>query len=174
MVILFIFGKNVLTWSQNTLPGLKCRYPCFFVLLMVKIFVTNRKCFDLDSCTRAPMTFTKGVGTPAYMAPEILNREHYKKQSDVYSFAITMLEIMIWKEAFPKSVFRFPWNIADLISTGKRPQTIEEIQNKKIVNIIERSWCQNPRERLTIDDIVALLETELLKMKHQENVESFI
>ena len=56
MVILFIFGKNVLTWSQNTLPGLKCRYPCFFVLLMVKIFVTNRKCFDLDRCTRAPFS----------------------------------------------------------------------------------------------------------------------
>ena len=32
------------------------------------------------------MTFTKGIGSPSYMAPEILNREHYKKAADVYSF----------------------------------------------------------------------------------------
>ena len=36
------------------------------------------------------MTFTKGVGTPKYMAPEILKREHYKKAADVYSFGTTI------------------------------------------------------------------------------------
>ena len=76
-----------------------------------------------------------------------------------------MLEIMIWNDAFPKSVFRFAWDIADCISDGDRPGTINEIQNAKIVNIIERSWCQEPKDRFTIDDIVVLLDTELLKLK---------
>ena len=40
------------------------------------------------------MTFTKGIGTPTYMSPEILNKEHYKKPSDIYSFSITMYEVM--------------------------------------------------------------------------------
>ena len=35
------------------------------------------------------MTFTKGIGTPKYMAPEILNKEKYKKSADVYSYSIT-------------------------------------------------------------------------------------
>ena len=34
------------------------------------------------------MTFTKGIGTPKYMAPEVLNREHYKKPADIFSFAL--------------------------------------------------------------------------------------
>ena len=61
------------------------------------------------------MTFTKGIGTPAYMEPEVLKREHYKFPADIYSFAITMLEIMIWKDSFRKSVFRFPWKIAEFV-----------------------------------------------------------
>ena len=43
------------------------------------------------------MTFTKGIGTPTYMSPEILNRQHYKKPSDIFSFSITMYEVMKWE-----------------------------------------------------------------------------
>ncbi|ELP89108.1 protein serine/threonine kinase, putative [Entamoeba invadens IP1] len=82
------------------------------------------------------MTFTKGVGTPKYMAPEIMNKKHYKKIADVYSFAITMLECFLWSEAFPKSSYIFPWTIADYVSTGKRPVTIKTL-NKKYRNVIE-------------------------------------
>ena len=42
------------------------------------------------------MTFTKGIGTPVYMSPEVLNKQHYKKPSDIYSFSITMYEVMKW------------------------------------------------------------------------------
>ncbi len=42
------------------------------------------------------MTFTKGIGTPVYMSPEVLNQEHYKKLSDIYSFSITISENMKW------------------------------------------------------------------------------
>ena len=111
------------------------------------------------------MTFTKGIGTPVYMAPEILNREHYKKQSDVYSFAITMLEIMTWKTAFPKEMFRFAWDIANCIADGKRPTTIENVKNNEMKRLIKSCWNQHPKDRLMINDVVALLETLLLKMK---------
>ena len=108
------------------------------------------------------MTFTKGVGTPKYMAPEILNRQRYKKSSDVYSFAVTMLEVMLWEEPFPKEKYKYAWDIANAISAGKRPDGINQI-NEGMKKIIESSWCQYATERLTIEDIVALLETELLK-----------
>ena len=42
------------------------------------------------------MTFTKGIGTPTYMSPEILNKQHYKKPSDIFSFSIIMYEVMKW------------------------------------------------------------------------------
>ena len=109
------------------------------------------------------MTFTKGVGTPKYMAPEILNKERYKKSADVFSFAITMYEVFIWKQAYPKDQFKFPWNIADFVSEGKR-LNLNHI-NKNLSRIISSCWQQNPNERLKINDIVVLLDTELLKQK---------
>ena len=44
------------------------------------------------------ITFIKEIGTPTYMSPEILNRQHYKKSLDIYSFSITMYEVMKWDE----------------------------------------------------------------------------
>ena len=64
------------------------------------------------------MTFTKGIGTPKFMSPEILNKQHYKKPSDIYSFAITMYEIMEWGEACQKSKFKFPWKIFNYVQEG--------------------------------------------------------
>ena len=42
------------------------------------------------------MTFTKGIGTPVNMAPEVLVNEQYKRPADVFSFAVTMLETLKW------------------------------------------------------------------------------
>ncbi|ELP95342.1 serine/threonine protein kinase ppk33, putative [Entamoeba invadens IP1] len=69
------------------------------------------------------MTFTKGVGTPKYMAPEILNKQKYKMPSDVYSFAVTMFECFGWCNAFPPDKFKFAWDIADFISGKESGET---------------------------------------------------
>ena len=42
------------------------------------------------------MTFTKGVGTPTYMAPEILNKEKYKNAADVFLFGVMLYECFQW------------------------------------------------------------------------------
>lgn len=44
---------------------------------------------------------TSGIGTPAFMAPEILENKQYTKSADVYSFAIMMYEL--WTEKSPYS-----------------------------------------------------------------------
>ena len=102
------------------------------------------------------MTFTKGIGTPTYMSPEILNKQHYKKPSDIYSFSITIYEVMKWGEAYPKSLFKFEWKIKNFISTEKR-LSLDCISNEKIKEIISNSWQQDPKERLTIDEILIKL-----------------
>ena len=105
------------------------------------------------------MTFTKGIGTPKYMAPEMLNKEKYKNWSDIYSFGISMLEMYCWKDPFPKSEFKFPWDIANKISSGQRPKLIEEVTNEEMTKIIEGAWKQEPKERTTIDAIVSSLQS---------------
>ncbi|EDR25791.1 protein serine/threonine kinase, putative [Entamoeba dispar SAW760] len=89
--------------------GINCKLTDFGSSRNINMMMTN-------------MTFTKGIGSPKYMAPEILNREHYKMESDIYSYSITMLQIITWKDPFPKEIYNFPWDIADSITTVKGHQ----------------------------------------------------
>ena len=100
------------------------------------------------------MTFTKSVGTPMYMSPELLNKQKYKLPSDIFSYSILMYEIWIWKHPYPNTDerFKYAWGIADFITSGKR-LTKPDDMNYKYYEIIENSWKQNQNERLTINQI---------------------
>ncbi|GAB1221391.1 hypothetical protein ENUP19_0080G0029 [Entamoeba nuttalli] len=106
------------------------------------------------------MTFTKGIGTPTYMAPEILQQQKYKKAADIYSFGITMYETFHWGECYPKLLFKFPWAIADFINKGQRRERPDNI-SEPIYNLITLCWAQEPKERLPIDSIIEKLESFL-------------
>ncbi|ELP91093.1 40S ribosomal protein sa, putative [Entamoeba invadens IP1] len=82
------------------------------------------------------MTFTKGVGTPKYMSPEVLNKEKYKMPSDIFSFAISMYECFTWKDPYPKEFFKFAWSIADFVASGKHLPKVECI-DEKIYSLLE-------------------------------------
>ncbi|ELP83590.1 protein serine/threonine kinase, putative [Entamoeba invadens IP1] len=105
------------------------------------------------------MTFTKGIGTPKYMAPEVLDRKKYKKASDVYSFAMTMFEVFQWDFVFKKDDERFQhvWNIADFISNGKRFARPNNISMNEF-DIIQNAWAQDPKDRIPIGKVIEKLE----------------
>ena len=109
------------------------------------------------------MTFTKGVGTPTYMAPEILNKEKYKMPADIFSFAVTMYQIFIWDQPYPKTIFKFPWSIADFISSGQRKAKTPEISDDQY-DLVQKCWPQDPKERLKIDEIMVELKNMLRKL----------
>ncbi|ELP85861.1 serine/threonine protein kinase, putative [Entamoeba invadens IP1] len=62
---------NLLVFSLNLNDKVNAKLTDFGSARNVNMLMTN-------------MTFTKGIGTPTYMAPEVLNKEHYKKPADVY------------------------------------------------------------------------------------------
>ena len=103
------------------------------------------------------MTFTKGIGSPKYMAPEILNREHYKDQADIFSLAITMYEIFSWADAYPQDAFPFPWKIAEFVSSGNRLRRVDDFTDEEW-EVVEKCWAQDPKARPRIDFVVAILK----------------
>ena len=66
------------------------------------------------------MTFTTEIGTPIYISPEVLNKQHYKKPADIYSFSITIYECIKWGEAYSGDLFKYPWKIAEFVISGER------------------------------------------------------
>ncbi|ELP94538.1 serine/threonine protein kinase HT1, putative [Entamoeba invadens IP1] len=105
------------------------------------------------------MTFTKGIGTPKYMAPEVLNKKKYKKSADVFSFGVTLYECFSWKMAYQKDDvrFKFAWGIADFITSGKRLENITNI-SKEMNDLISKCWVQEQEKRLTIQEVVGTLQ----------------
>ena len=142
--------ENFLVVSLNENVPINCKLSDFGSARNINLLMTN-------------MTFTKGIGTPAYMAPEILNRQKYKKPADIYSFAITMLELMIWGNSFPANEFKFPWKIAEFVMEGNRPKTINRVSHVKMKSLIEHCWCHETNERFQISQIVEYLGS-LLEM----------
>ena len=57
---------------------------------------------------------------------------------------------------------------------GERP-SLQFLNNfPTIQRLISQSWCQNPKDRLTIDYVVSLLETELIRIIHTNSELTFI
>ena len=93
------------------------------------------------------MTFTKGVGTPNYMAPEVLNKQKFEKSADIFSFAVTMFECFKWGDAYPTSAFKYPWQISSYVQRGKRLERPAEM-SESVFCIVERCWAQDATDRI--------------------------
>jgi serine/threonine protein kinase len=75
------------------------------------------------------------------MAPEILNQNKYKTPSDIYSFAISMFEVIKWDEAYPPSQFKFSWKIAEFVINGGRLPQPDDMKDDIIVNVKDLTYC---------------------------------
>ena len=102
------------------------------------------------------MSFTRGIGTPKYMAPELLCKQHYKSPADIYSLAVTTYELFSNSFAYDRRDFKYEWNIATFVQSGKRLK-LNVITNTTIRTLIERAWKHDPHERIKIDEIIELL-----------------
>ncbi|ELP83547.1 protein serine/threonine kinase, putative, partial [Entamoeba invadens IP1] len=98
---------NILVFSFDEKIGVNAKLTDFGSSRNINLLMTN-------------MTFTKGIGTPVYMAPEILEQKKYKTPADIYSFGVTLYQCLIWNEMYTKDQFPNPWNIAEFVIAGNR------------------------------------------------------
>ena len=122
------------------------------VFSLDEVLTVNGKLTDFGSSRNVNllmtnMTFTKGIGTPNYMAPEVLNKEKYKKPADIYSFGVAMFECFTWGDAYPKALFKYPWDVVTFVSGGRRVDKPDAMPDD-VYNVISRCWHHDTNERI--------------------------
>jgi hypothetical protein len=123
----------------------------------------------------ATQYYTKGMGTPVYMAPEILENSRYSPAADVYSFALVAYYVMTHIEPYSETcetgsgagaasksasggggAFATSWKIAEFVRSGKRLAIPEDIPSFA-AELIRNCWAQEPHERPLFSEIALIL-----------------
>jgi len=116
------------------------------------------------------------VGTPIYVAPEIVKGDHYSGKADVFSFAMAILQFCLkekplldyLKEEYQKLNGKEP-NLSrvchDVVIKGWRPDTdslgVVVGAPKSLLDLLLLSWADSPNLRPTFAEIVEYVQTEV-------------
>jgi ABC-type branched-subunit amino acid transport system substrate-binding protein len=98
---------------------------------------------------------TGSVGTPAYMAPELMANQPYNCKVDVYSLG--MLSWEIFAETVPFSFLKRVWDLPRLVLEGMRPELPDEWP-KGVREVISDCWLQAPEKRPSAEEAASAFE----------------
>ncbi len=94
---------------------------------------------------------TKCVGTPFWMAPELLAGKLYNQSADIYSYGILLWEIAShaypWKDVASLTTTNFFMAaLLEMIESGQRPP-IQDTWSPLFVSTMTACWATDPNER---------------------------
>jgi predicted Ser/Thr protein kinase len=98
---------------------------------------------------------TKGVGTPTYMAPEVIASGDYKLPADVYSFGVLLWFLVA--EKTPYADMATAWAVTAFVMSGKR-LAIPASCPPDIAATITSCWSQKPEARPTFSVLFDTME----------------
>jgi len=99
-----------------------------------------------------------GIGTPIYMAPEVLAKNPYDTKCDVFSFGVMLWVLYCQKE--PYQQIEHSWEVARFVLEGNREKIPKDCP-PEFKELIELCWTQNPSQRPEFKEIVHRLEQML-------------
>eukprot|EP00005_Dracoamoeba_jomungandri_P000898 CAMPEP_0174251982 /NCGR_PEP_ID=MMETSP0439-20130205/1638_1 /TAXON_ID=0 /ORGANISM="Stereomyxa ramosa, Strain Chinc5" /LENGTH=565 /DNA_ID=CAMNT_0015332445 /DNA_START=29 /DNA_END=1726 /DNA_ORIENTATION=+ len=100
------------------------------------------------------------VGSPIWMAPEVLSGHLASEKSDIYAYAIVLWEILTRQPPF-SNVRSFEEFLDDVIDNHKRPPLPDDTQ-PGMKQLIEDCWHPNPKKRPHFKDILPRLDDILI------------
>ena len=125
------------------------------VICKISDFGTSRE-VDIQSTLSMSqsMTMTNNIGTPLYMAPEILSGVgHYSQKADVYSYGILMVSLWNQKPPYSEMVNREARDLlSDITTRGLRPH-IESECPQSYFNLASACLVEDPHSRPSFDEI---------------------
>ncbi|CAL1401148.1 unnamed protein product [Linum trigynum] len=95
-----------------------------------------------------------GIGTPQWMAPEVLRNDPSNEKSDVYSFGVILWELM---------TVSIPWDrlnslqVVGVVGFMDRRLELPEGLDPRIATIIQDCWKSDPQQRPSFQDLIRQL-----------------
>ena len=108
----------------------------------------------------------KIIGVIPYLAPEVLLRKPYTKESDIYSFGMIMWEHTTGKKPFHDREHNHLL-ISDILN-GERPQITDDTP-EFYADLMKRCWDHNPENRPTAKEIYDCLRKYYLNITKESN-----
>ncbi|XP_026404812.1 uncharacterized protein LOC113299915 isoform X2 [Papaver somniferum] len=112
--------------------------------------------FGLSRLKHATFLITKkGMGTPQWMAPEVMRNEPVNEKSDVYSFGVVLWEL---------ATLKIPWydltpmQVIAAVGYMERHIEIPEDMNPQWASLIASCWQSEPERRPTFETLLEELE----------------
>jgi len=102
---------------------------------------------------------TNGVGTPFYMAPEmVISSRHYTSAIDVYSFSIVACQVMSGQLNYDPNVpFSTPYEFVTLMTKGLRPMLGK--MPEEVKTLITQCWDADAEKRPNFSQVVQRLNS---------------
>ena len=99
------------------------------------------------------------VGTPMWMAPEIIQGKQYTQKADVYAFGIILWEILTRLEPYED---KEPMQIVlEVVNNNLRPHLPPELAASPLVPLMRECWSEVPASRPSFQQCVSRLEAVL-------------
>lgn len=97
---------------------------------------------------------TLNVGTPVYMAPELLDDQHYDNTVDVFAYAIILYELTTLHKPYDDKKNLTTYNLFKFVKDGERPTIHDREIPDDYVELISRCWDGAPANRPSFITIV--------------------
>ena len=116
-------------------------------------------------------TMTMGMGTPSYMAPELMETSHYNRKVDVFAFGQMMIEVMSGEPIFPRDMLQV--NIIAKMQQKQLPEIPESVE-EPFRSLAMRCRSMDPEERPEFSEIEdELLNALDLKVIERELIDEY-
>eukprot|EP00727_Mastigamoeba_balamuthi_P005480 m51a1_g1551 putative serine-threonine protein (972) ;mRNA; f:41-3687 len=108
--------------------------------------------------------FSRALGSPSYLAPEVIKGAPYAHSADVYSFGVLLYELFTEIQPYNSEKFQNPWEITNWVCAGNRLDIPgPDVCPPAIADLIGRCWNQTietrPSYRQIITELQALLDS---------------
>ena len=113
------------------------------------------------------------VGTPLYMAPEVINSNGYDFKSDNWSLGCVVYELVTLRSPFQTNEKISMMDLFNKINSGQF-QKIENNKYKTANKIIEGLLKKDPNQRMELKEVIKICDEYLSHLEEKPKIDPFI